>query len=77
MATPDMLGAGAAAVASPAAATSGAGRTELTEAQQKLVEEDAPQTLEQQESMKISGSNARHMVMQRLMRKTEVSASCR
>ena len=34
--------------------------------------EELPQTLEQQESMKISGSNARHMVMQKLMRKSEV-----
>jgi len=33
--------------------------------------EELPQTLEQQESMKISGSNARHMVMQKLMRKSE------
>jgi len=32
--------------------------------------EELPQTIEQQESMKISGSNARHMVMQKLMRKS-------
>ena len=43
------------------------------EAQQKPTEEDAAQTLDQQENMKISGSNARHMVMQKLMRKSEVS----
>lgn len=34
-------------------------------------QEELPQTLEQQESMKISGSNARHMVMQKLMRKSD------
>ncbi|KAJ8317088.1 hypothetical protein KUTeg_004992 [Tegillarca granosa] len=33
--------------------------------------EDPAQTLAQQENMKISGSNARHMVMQKLMRKSE------
>jgi len=44
----------------------------LTEAQKKLVAEDPAQTLDQQENMKISGSNARHMVMQKLMRKSEV-----
>ncbi|KAK2161073.1 hypothetical protein NP493_1607g00063 [Ridgeia piscesae] len=43
----------------------------LTEAQKKLVAEDPAQTLDQQENMKISGSNARHMVMQKLMRKSE------
>ncbi|ELU09834.1 hypothetical protein CAPTEDRAFT_172934 [Capitella teleta] len=42
---------------------------ELTERQRKLVEEDQTQTLDQQENMKISGTNARHMVMQKLMRK--------
>ena len=35
-------------------------------------EEELPQSLDQQENMKISGSNARHMVMQKLMRKAEV-----
>ena len=33
------------------------------------------QSLDQQENMKISGSNARHMVMQKLMRTAEVSQS--
>ncbi|BFY98530.1 hypothetical protein BsWGS_01569 [Bradybaena similaris] len=33
--------------------------------------DELPQTLEQQESMEISGSSARHMVMQKLMRKSE------
>lgn len=37
----------------------------------KNADEDQSQTLEQQESMKISGTNARHMVMQKLMRKSE------
>ena len=41
----------------------------------KALEEDPAQTLDQQENMKISGSNARHMVMQKLMRKSEVSAA--
>ncbi len=45
---------------------------ELTEAQQKLIDEEPSQTLAQQENMKISGTNARHMVMQKLMRKSEV-----
>lgn len=40
--------------------------------EEKKVEEDLPQTIDQQENMKISGSNARHMVMQKLMRKSEV-----
>jgi len=44
---------------------------ELTEAQKKLVSEEQAQTLDAQENMKISGSNARHMVMQKLMRNTE------
>jgi hypothetical protein len=49
---------------------------ELTERQRKLVEEDQTQTLDQQENMKISGTNARHMVMQKLMRKaSEVCCS--
>lgn len=40
--------------------------------EEKSVPDELPQTLEQQESMEISGSNARHMVMQKLMRKSEV-----
>lgn len=44
----------------------------MGEAQRKFVEEDPGQTLAQQENMQISGSQARHMVMQKLMRKTEV-----
>ena len=49
------------------------GNQELTEAQKKLVSEEQAQSLDAQENMKISGSNARHMVMQKLMRKTDVS----
>lgn len=41
--------------------------------QKKALEEEQSQTLDQQENMKISGSNARHMVMQKLMRKSDVS----
>lgn len=41
------------------------------EDKKKKADEDSTQTLDQQENMKISGTNARHMVMQKLMRKTE------
>ncbi|XP_069140356.1 poly(U)-binding-splicing factor PUF60-like isoform X2 [Argopecten irradians] len=41
------------------------------EKKKKPSEEDVAQTLDQQENMKISGSNARHMVMQKLMRKSD------
>lgn len=44
------------------------------EEKMKKAEEDSSQTLDQQENMAISGTNARHMVMQKLMRKTEVWA---
>lgn len=40
------------------------------ELQKKLLEEGEP-TLQQQESMSIKGQNARHLVMQRLMRPRE------
>lgn len=59
----------------PESLKSAGGLHELTEAQKKLVAEDPAQTLDQQENMKISGSNARHMVMQKLMRKSEVRGS--
>jgi len=49
------------------------GPQQLTEAQKKLVNEEQAQTLAQQENIKISGSNARHMVMQKLMRKKSES----
>lgn len=39
--------------------------------QQKLLEDGEPQTLQQQETMSIKGQNARHLVMQRLMRPRE------
>jgi len=48
------------------------GGLKLTDAQKKLVEEDAGQTLAQQENMQISGSQARQMVMQKLLRANEV-----
>lgn len=38
------------------------------ELQKKLLEDVEPQTLQQQETMSIKGQNARHLVMQRLMR---------
>ena len=43
---------------------------ELTETQKALIESEATQSLEQQESLNIKGSNQRHMIMQKLMRKT-------
>lgn len=45
------------------------------EDKKKAADDDQSQTLEQQESMKISGTNARHMVMQKLMRKSDVRIS--
>ncbi|XP_037025135.1 poly(U)-binding-splicing factor half pint isoform X3 [Bradysia coprophila] len=39
------------------------------ELQKKLLEDVEPQTLQQQETMSIKGQNARHLVMQRLMRR--------
>ncbi|XKL59838.1 hypothetical protein PGB90_000854 [Kerria lacca] len=41
------------------------------ELQKKLLEDVEPQTLQQQENMSIKGQNARHLVMQKLMRKVE------
>jgi len=55
------------------AASKISGSLKLTDAQKKLVEEDAGQTLAQQENMQISGSQARQMVMQKLLRANEVS----
>jgi len=55
------------------AASKISGGLKLTDAQKKLVEEDAGQTLAQQENMQISGSQARQMVMQKLLRANEVS----
>lgn len=54
------------------AASKISGGLKLTDAQKKLVEEDAGQTLAQQENMQISGSQARQMVMQKLLRANEV-----
>lgn len=44
---------------------------EKKEAEKKNADDEVNQTLEQQETMKISGSNARHMVMQKLMRQSQ------
>lgn len=41
------------------------------ELQKKLLDENEPQTLQQQENMSIKGQNARHLVMQKLMRKID------
>jgi len=42
------------------------------ELQKKLLEENEPQTLSAQENISIKGQSARHLVMQKLMRKVEV-----
>jgi len=47
------------------------GTVELTEAQRRLMEDDSATSLEQQEEMKISGTKARHLVMHKLMRRSE------
>lgn len=41
------------------------------ELQKKLLDQNEPQTLQQQENMSIKGQNARHLVMQKLMRKVD------
>lgn len=46
-------------------------RTKQEELQKKLLEDVEPQTLQQQETMSIKGQNARHLVMQRLMRPSD------
>jgi len=45
------------------------------EIKQKLLDEVEPQTLQQQENISIKGQSARHLVMQKLMRKADVSIS--
>lgn len=68
----------AAAVATPTSqaaesTVSDAQKQKLEELEKKLAEEQEPQTLQQQENMMIKGTNARHILMQKLMRRTEVS----
>lgn len=46
--------------------------THQEELAKKLMEDNEPQTLQQQETMSIKGQSARHLVMQKLMRKSEV-----
>ncbi|KAG8196611.1 hypothetical protein JTE90_014168 [Oedothorax gibbosus] len=46
-------------------------KQKLEELEKKLAEEQEPQTLQQQENMVIKGTNARHILMQKLMRRTE------
>lgn len=46
-------------------------RLKQEELQKKLLEDVEPQTLQQQETMSIKGQNARHLVMQRLMRPSD------
>ncbi|XP_045624422.1 poly(U)-binding-splicing factor PUF60 isoform X3 [Procambarus clarkii] len=45
--------------------------THQEELAKKLMEDNEPQTLQQQETMSIKGQSARHLVMQKLMRKAE------
>lgn len=68
----DLLGAAAALTAAPegqapkaAEAAPGGGEEE------EEAPKEEPQTLQQQENMMIKGSNARHMLMRKLMRRTE------
>lgn len=53
-------------------ASSDAQKQKLEELEKKLAEEQEPQTLQQQENMMIKGTSARHILMQKLMRRTEV-----
>ncbi|KAH6947715.1 hypothetical protein HPB50_020795 [Hyalomma asiaticum] len=52
-------------------ATEGEAPKEEDDLAKKIAEELEPQTLQQQENMMIKGSNARHMLMRKLMRRTE------
>ncbi|XP_058808115.1 poly(U)-binding-splicing factor half pint isoform X2 [Phymastichus coffea] len=69
-----MVVAAAALAAGPEAlrrAQEQAAQKQQEELQKKLLEEAEPQTLQQQENMSIKGQSARHLVMQKLMRKVE------
>ncbi|ESO82632.1 hypothetical protein LOTGIDRAFT_108708 [Lottia gigantea] len=55
----------------PPPASSNASKEKSEENEKKKSLDDLPQTLDQQENIKISGTNARHMVMQKLMRNSE------
>lgn len=46
-------------------------QTHQEELAKKLMEDNEPQTLQQQETMSIKGQSARHLVMQKLMRKSD------
>ena len=59
------------AVSTQAAAAAGKVLKEADDAKKKL-ESELPQTISEQENMTISGTSARHMVMQKLLRKVEV-----
>ncbi|XP_068622768.1 poly(U)-binding-splicing factor half pint isoform X2 [Battus philenor] len=59
---------GEAAAAAAAAAAAGDGGGQQAALQRKLLD-SSPDTLQQQESLSISGQSARHLVMQRLMRR--------
>lgn len=57
-------------VAQPGAAANPAAKEE-DDLAKKIAEEQEPQTLQQQENMMIKGSNARHLLMRKLMRRSE------
>jgi hypothetical protein len=65
------------AVSAAVAAAAGAANEALAKAlqqeelQKKLMDDSEPQTLQAQENLSIKGQSARHLVMQKLMRKTE------
>ena len=57
--------------ASPSSMASAVDTAHQEELQKKLLDDSEPQTLRQQENMSIKGQSARHLVMQKLMRKSE------
>lgn len=66
--TPSVTSASDSSINSAAVAAAESHREEL---QKKLLDDSEPQTLRQQENMSIKGQSARHLVMQKLMRKSE------
>ncbi|XP_055938392.1 poly(U)-binding-splicing factor half pint-like isoform X2 [Argiope bruennichi] len=62
-----------AALPSTEIATNDTQKQKIEELEKKLAEEQEPQTLQQQENMMIKGTNARHILMQKLMRRNESS----
>lgn len=69
----DMLTAATSASNAAAAAAAAAAAESMyqEELQKKMLEDNEPQTLRQQENISIKGQSARHLVMQKLMRPSE------